>query len=77
MSNTISRTVARFALPVVSAGLIGGAAIGMAGLANAQPEPSNPGYQYAPTTTAHPAPHAPSTHHGVGRVEELVPGYTR
>ena len=76
-NNTFTRTIARIALPVVSAGLIGGAALGMAGMANAQTDPVGPGYQYGPTTTAHPAPGAPSTHHGVGRVEELVPGYHR
>jgi hypothetical protein len=74
-NNTLAKTVARIALPVV----IGGAALGMAGIANAQTgtEPVGPGYQYAPTVTAHPAPEAPTTHHGVGRVEEKVPGYTR
>jgi hypothetical protein len=73
-NNTFAKTVARIALPVV----IGGAALGMAGIANAQTqEPVGPGYQYAPTATAHPAPGAPTTHHGVGRVEERVPGYHR
>ena len=74
MKNTTFTTmIARIALPVV----IGGAALGMAGVASAQTGPIGPGYQYAPTTTATPAPQAPTTHHGVGRVEELVPGYTR
>jgi hypothetical protein len=74
MTNTTFTTmIARIALPVV----IGGAALGMAGVANAQTEPVGPGYQYAPTTTAQPAADAPSSHHGVGRVEELVPGYHR
>jgi hypothetical protein len=78
MTNMINRTIGRIALPLVSAGLIGGAALGMAGMANATTEePSGPGYQYTPTATAHPAPHAPTTHHGVGRVEEMVPGYHR
>ncbi len=73
-NNTFAKTVARIALPLV----IGGVALGMAGIANAQTqEPVGPGYQYAPTTTVHPAPHAPTTHHGVGRVEEMVPGYHR
>ena len=76
-NTTITRTIARIALPMVSAGLIGGAALGMAGMANAQTEPVGPGYEYAPTSTAHPAPGAPSTHHGGGRVEDMVPGYTR
>ena len=74
MTNTTFKTmIARIALPVV----IGGAALGMAGVANAQTGPVGPGYQYAPTTTAQPAAGAPSNHHGVGRVEEMVPGYHR
>ncbi|BBZ18153.1 hypothetical protein [Mycolicibacterium gadium] len=75
MKNHIfAKTVARIALPLA----IGAAALGMAGIASAQTqEPVGPGYQYAPTTTAHPAPQAPTTHHGVGRVEEMVPGYHR
>ena len=73
-TNTFAKTVARIAMPLA----IGAAALGMAGIASAQTqEPVGPGYQYAPTTTAHPAPQAPTTHHGVGRVEEMVPGYHR
>ncbi|BBY96143.1 hypothetical protein MGALJ_58120 [Mycobacterium gallinarum] len=73
-NHTFAKTVARIALPLA----IGAAALGMAGIASAQTqEPVGPGYQYAPTTTAHPAPQAPTTHHGVGRVEEMVPGYHR
>ena len=73
-NNTFAKTVARIALPLA----IGAAALGMAGIASAQTqEPVGPGYQYAPTTTAHPAPPAPTTQHGVGRVEEMVPGYHR
>jgi hypothetical protein len=50
---TIART---FALGVVSAGVIGGAAIGMAGVAGAAPivQPSSP----APVVKAQPAPTA-------------------
>ena len=63
------------------AGIIGGAALGMAGLANAQTEPVGPGYQYSPTTTAAPAPTALSraglTTTACHHVETLVPGYTR
>ena len=74
MTNTTFTTmIARIALPLV----IGGAALGLAGVANAQSELVGPGYQYAPSTTAVPAPQAPSSHHGVARVEELVPGYHR
>ena len=73
-NNTFAKTVARIALPLA----IGVAALGMAGVAGAQTqEPVGPGYQYAPTTTAHPAPQAPTVHHGVGRVEQMVPGYHR
>jgi hypothetical protein len=75
-SNCLTKTVARIALPVV----IGGAALGMAGIANAQTDPVGPGYQYAPTATAHPAPEATPgwhNHHGVTHVETIVPGYTR
>jgi hypothetical protein len=79
MNNTITRTIARFALPVVSAGLIGGAALGMAGIANAAnpTDPIGPGYKYVPSVTAPPAASAPTYHHGVARVEQLVPGYHR
>ena len=57
MTSNIART---FALSVVSAGIIGGAALGMAGMANAatQTRPSGPGYSYAPAVKAHPAPEA-------------------
>jgi hypothetical protein len=80
---TITRTFARyFALPIVSAGIIGGAAVGMAGMANAttQTQPSGPGYSYAPSVKAHPAPEAKPgwrNHRGVTHVEHLVPGYRR
>ena len=41
---TIAPTFARyFALPIVSAGIIGGAALGMAGMANAAPQHRRPG----------------------------------
>jgi hypothetical protein len=72
-NHAFAKTLAGIAVPLA----IAGAALGMAGIANAQTDPVGPGYQYAPTTTAHPAPHAPSSHHGVSRVEELVPGYQR
>ncbi len=75
-NNTFAKTVARIALPLA----IGGAALGMAGIANAQTDPVGPGYQYAPTSTAHPAPAAQPgwhNHHGVTHVESVVPGYHR
>lgn len=54
-----TRTFARYiALPVVSAGILGGAALGLAGMANAgtysyQPEP-RPGLVATPNTIARP-----------------------
>jgi hypothetical protein len=67
------RNFARFcAIPAVAAGIIGGAALGMAGMANATPtttapSPNGPGYQYYPDTYAKPVPtQAPgwNNHHG-------------
>jgi hypothetical protein len=75
-TNTFAKAVARIALPLV----IGGAALGMAGIANAQTDPVGPGYQYAPTSTAHPAPEAVPgwhNHHGATHAELVVPGYHR
>lgn len=67
------------ALPIVSAGIIGGAALGLAGMANAQTaggqEATGPGYSYGPHTFANPAPtqqpgwHA---HHGPQHVTHLT-----
>jgi hypothetical protein len=61
--NTIARRIGRYvALPVVSAGIIGGAALGLAGMANAatpsyNPEP-RPGIVAVPQTKAKPAAEA-------------------
>ncbi|MDT5015965.1 MAG: hypothetical protein QOD39_2125 [Mycobacterium sp.] len=78
-NNTITARITRYmAMPIVSAGIIGGAALGMAGMANA--DPVGPGYQYSPTTTAAPAPEAQPgwhNHHGVHHIENLNPYYTR
>jgi hypothetical protein len=75
MMNT-TRTFVRFcAVPAVAAGIIGGAALGLAGMANAAPAaptttapaPYGPGYQYYPDTYATPVPtQAPgwNNHHG-------------
>ena len=54
---TITRLVA---LPILSAGIIGAAALGMAGAANAatSTQPTGPGYSYAPPVKAKPAPSA-------------------
>jgi len=53
MTSNIARA---FALSVVSAGIIGGAALGMAGMANAatQAQPTGPGHSFAPGVRAHP-----------------------
>jgi hypothetical protein len=56
---TAARTFAQYVtLPVVAAGILGGAALGLAGMANAgtysyQPEP-RPGIVATPNTIAHP-----------------------
>ena len=71
-----------FALSVVCAVIVGGAALGMAGSANAatSTQPTGPGHSYAPFVKAHPAPQAlPGWHghHGVNRIEHFEPGYRR
>ncbi len=56
---TVAPTFARyFALPIVSAGIIGGAALGMAGMANAAPQnqPTGPGHSYAAERQGPPRP---------------------
>jgi hypothetical protein len=79
MTINIART---FALSVVSAGIIGGAALGMAGTAGAvtSTHPTGPGHSYAPVVKAHPAPEAlPGWHgrHGAARIWHFEPGYRR
>jgi hypothetical protein len=69
-------TIARFvALPIISAGIIGGAALGLAGTANAAAQaPTGPGYSYSPTVKAHPAPSATPgwrSHHGAHHIADL------
>jgi len=79
-NNTITHRIARYiALPIMSAGIIGGAALGMAGMANAatSTQPSGPGYSYAPHVKAHSAAAGHPRRHGVARVETMVPGYRR
>ena len=80
-----SRTarIARYiALPMISAGIIGGAALGMAGMANAATysQPSDPNF-HAPSVTAHPAPNATPgwyNHHGMHHIQNLInDGYRR
>jgi hypothetical protein len=63
------------ALPVLSAGIIGGAALGLAGTANASAQaPNGPGYSYSPQVKAHPAPSATPgwrAHHGARHIADL------
>ena len=70
-----------FALPIVSAGIIGGAALGLAGAANAATTDVRPPAVVAtPDTKAHAAPEAQPGwywHHGVHHLSDLQPGYTR
>ena len=73
----MTRIARLIALPIVSAGIIGGAALGLAGMASAAPaqDPTGPGYSYSPHTFATPAPtqqpgwHA---HHGPQRAANLT-----
>jgi hypothetical protein len=72
---TVARTFARYiAVPV----MIGGAALGLAGMANAATNgqaPTGPGYSYSPDTYAKPAPTAaPGWHnnHGPARIAHLL-----
>jgi hypothetical protein len=77
-NNTITARIARYiALPIVSAGIIGGAALGMAGMANAatMTDPANPGHSFSPSVKAHPAPSATPgwrNHHGMHHIEALI-----
>ena len=73
MKNTIARYIA---LPVVSAGILGGAALGLAGMANAATPtgPTGPGYSYAPSVKAQPTPSQKPgwhNHHGIWHVNAL------
>ena len=57
------------ALPIASAAILGGVALGLAGAANATAgpggqEPTGPGYSYAPQVHAHRAPTATPGWHG-------------
>lgn len=77
MNTNIARSFARFiALPIVSAGVLGGAALGLAGMANAATVTTETSTGSAivasPDTYAKPAPNAlPGWrhHHGVGRFD--------
>ena len=71
-----------FALPIVAAGIIGGAALGLAGTANASTAENvhPPAIVATPDVKAHPAPEAmPGAlwHRGIYQVDVLQPGYIR
>ena len=71
-----------FALPIVSAGIIGGAALGLAGAANAadNADVRGPDVVATPNVRAHPAPEVlPGAfwHRGIYQVDVLQPGYIR
>ncbi|MDT7731073.1 MAG: hypothetical protein QOK45_1326 [Mycobacterium sp.] len=81
-TNTNTRRFARyFALPIVSAGIIGGAALGLAGTASAATtDVQRPSIVATPNVKAHPAPNAMPGwrwHHGIHHLQNLQPGYTR
>jgi hypothetical protein len=66
------------ALPIVFAGIVGGAALGLAGTASAEATggqaPSGPGHSYSPTHKAKPAPSATPgwrNHHGIHHINDL------
>jgi hypothetical protein len=81
MSTNHRRFARYFALPIVSAGIIGGAALGLAGTADAMTGDVKPPHIVAtPNTKAHPAPNATPGwhwHHGIYHVQTLQPSYTR
>jgi hypothetical protein len=81
MNTNTSRFARYIALPIVSAGIIGGAALGLAGTANAATTDVRPPSIVAtPTAKAHPAPDAMPGwrwHHGIHHLQDLQPGYTR
>ena len=75
--NMIARYVTLAALPIVSAGIFGGAALGLAGAAGAATTnaPSGPGYSYAPSVKAKPAPEQKPgwhNHKGIAHVNALT-----
>lgn len=73
----IKNVFARYlVLLTVGGSLIGGAAVGLAGMASAATttQPSGPGYSYSPSVKAHPAPGATPgwhNHHGVWHINAL------
>jgi hypothetical protein len=80
--NITTKHFARFiALPAVSAGIIAGAALGLAGTANAATYDSpSPSIVATPNVKAQPAPNAVPGHHwhhGMWHLSTLDPSYTR
>jgi hypothetical protein len=70
---TITRLLA---LPILSAGIIGAAGLGFAGMANAaaSTQPTGPGYSYSPETLAQAPPSATPgwrAHHGAHHIADL------
>jgi hypothetical protein len=73
----IKNAFARYlVLLTVGGSLLGGAAVGLAGMASAATPtgPGGPGYSYAPTVKAKPAPEAKPgwrAHHGIWHINHL------
>jgi hypothetical protein len=74
----MTTTARNFARYIAVPAMIGGAALGLAGMANATTNgqaPTGPGYSYSPDTYAKPAPSAiPGWHnnHGPARIAHLL-----
>ncbi|OBB00041.1 hypothetical protein A5662_14820 [Mycobacteriaceae bacterium 1482268.1] len=73
----IKNVFARYlVLLTVGGSVLGGAAVGLASMANAAAptSPSGPGYSYAPSVKAKPAPEAKPgwrNHHGIWHINHL------
>jgi hypothetical protein len=69
-----------FAMPIIAAGIIGGAALGLAGTASAAAtDVRQPNVVAAPSVKAHAAPEAQPGwywHHGMHKLADLQPSYT-
>lgn len=74
----IKNTFARYlVLLTVGGSLLGGAAVGLAGMASAATvtQPTGPGYSYAPSVKAKPAPEAKPgwhNHHGIWHINAMA-----